>query len=158
MSRRQLNQTDNSVSSSLREDAAASAHLFETLPLDTANDPKHILNRLLSVKSVISTASTFAERQQKAQNNDALQVFRHIGVGSCGTAFEQTGTDYVIKKQNSEALSVLQDFKMHVLVRDTFAKYPLLEIKLPKPKVFISTTDKACGMPIEIGLQVNNLE
>ncbi|KAI4113708.1 MAG: hypothetical protein LQ345_005369 [Seirophora villosa] len=58
-------------------------------------EPKMALKRLLSTKSVVSTSSSFAERQRAAVGTDVR--FREIGTGSIGKIFEHTGTTWVYK-------------------------------------------------------------
>ncbi|MCJ1439521.1 hypothetical protein MMC27_008915 [Xylographa pallens] len=137
MSRRQLNQTDVSFTPFLLDDASVVNKLLNQLSVDSSDSPEEILSRLLSVRSIVSTASSNARRQQEAVHNAELQVFRHIGVGTCATVFEHVGTGYVLKKQNSDALSVEPDYETHAHIRDSFAKHPFLEIKLPKLMDFI---------------------
>ncbi|OAA73480.1 hypothetical protein ISF_00381 [Cordyceps fumosorosea ARSEF 2679] len=57
--------------------------------------PEARLKRLLSVRTVVSTASSFAERQQAAMG--VLVDFREIGTGSIGKVFEHPGTVFAYK-------------------------------------------------------------
>ncbi|MCJ1475007.1 hypothetical protein MMC13_003667 [Lambiella insularis] len=138
MNRRQANQTNQFFTPPLLENASTADKLYNQLSTDNTDSPKEILSRLLSEKSTTSTTSSDAQRQPEAANNPESQTFRQIGVGTCATVFEYVVSGYVLKKQNSEALSVLPDYKMHALIRDSFAKHLWLEIKLPKPMDFIS--------------------
>ena len=140
MSHRQGNKTDESFTPSLLKDTSTANKLLNQLSVSSTDSTKEILSRLLSVKSIISNTCSNAQRQQETADNLKLQTFRQIGVGTCATVFEHIGTGYVLKKQNSEALSVLQEYRMHALIRDSFAKYPSLDIKLPKPMNFIAET------------------
>jgi hypothetical protein len=130
MDRRPLNKTGGSITSPLPEDAATAEAMLLQLSINPPEDPKSVLNRFLSVKFIIPTAFPFAQRQQQAPEDPELRVFRDIGVGTCATVFDHTGTGQAIKKQKSESLPLLQDYR-----------YPLLEIKLPKPKAYIPKTD-----------------
>lgn len=65
--------------------------------------PTEILRRNLSVHTIVSTSSSFAERMEKARSpHQSLNV---IGRGTCGTVFEVPGTESAYKKgQDEEAL------------------------------------------------------
>ncbi|KAJ5945299.1 hypothetical protein N7516_005467 [Penicillium verrucosum] len=66
-----------------------------------------ILRRALSVRSIISTSSSFAERMQRAKLlQDAALVV--IGRGTCGTIFEIPGTESAYKK-GSDKVSLWND-------------------------------------------------
>lgn len=62
---------------------------MEGLPLEES------LKRMLSTKSVISTTSSFAQRQAAAVGTNVK--FREIGTGSIGKVFEHPGTVFVYK-------------------------------------------------------------
>ncbi|MCJ1461502.1 hypothetical protein MMC07_000099 [Pseudocyphellaria aurata] len=62
--------------------------------------PSELLKRALSVESVVSTKSSFAERMNRARNRPVEDKpdYRIIGLGSCGTVFEVPGTQLAVKK------------------------------------------------------------
>lgn len=69
--------------------------------------PLEALKRCLSVRSVISTHSSFAERMNDLREADPkTTMLREIGTGTFGSVFEIPGTDIAIKKtlQSSDAL------------------------------------------------------
>ena len=140
MSRRQLNQTNGSFTQSMQDDASIANKLLNQQFIGSSDSSKEILSRFLSLDSISPTTLSNAQRLREAAGHPEMQSFRHIGVGTCGTVFEHVGTSYVLKKQNSNALSVIPDYRMHVLIRDCFAKHPLLDIKVPKPMDFIAET------------------
>ncbi len=90
-SRRQQAATDDSAysaGSEVRHDAAIARQYLASaamalLPSDV------ILQRSLSVKSVLSTSSSFARRSQQAAARPDLQQIVQIGAGMQGVIFEQ---------------------------------------------------------------------
>lgn len=86
--------------------------------------PSELLRRTLSVKSVISTTSSFAERLNRAQGKAAHERrdYRIIGVGTCGTIFEIPGTELAIKK-GQDKHAMWNDFRLtnivHYSIQDT---------------------------------------
>ena len=60
-----------------------------------ADSPASYLGHMLSQKSVISTTSSFANKQAQAQSEQP--DFREIGTGSVGKVFEHPGTLYAYK-------------------------------------------------------------
>ncbi|MCJ1281999.1 hypothetical protein MMC26_001322 [Xylographa opegraphella] len=140
MNHRQLNPADVSSTPASPEDAITANELFDQHSNGSYDSPKQLLSRLLSVRSIISTTTSSARRQQEDADVPGLQIFRHIGVGTCATVFEHVGSGFVLKKQDTEALSVIPDYRTHIRIRDSFAKYPKLDIKLPRPMDFIAKT------------------
>ena len=69
------------------------------------------LRRALSTNSVISTASSFATRMQRAAGRAGVELeeLRVIGLGSCGTVFELPGIEIAFKKGSKE-LDMWNDF------------------------------------------------
>ncbi|KAI4128285.1 MAG: hypothetical protein LQ347_004239 [Umbilicaria vellea] len=68
-------------------------------PSPTSSEhPSEILRRQLSIHSVISTTSSFAERMNRASGRTEDQEYRIIGLGSCGSVFEIPGTEIAVKK------------------------------------------------------------
>ncbi|KAL8802982.1 MAG: hypothetical protein Q9182_003470 [Xanthomendoza sp. 2 TL-2023] len=75
----------------------------------TSEGPNEILRRYLSVRSVISTTSSFAERMNRARNEEHEYI--EIGLGSCGSVFEIPGTEIAVKK-GKDAKAMWNDFKL----------------------------------------------
>lgn len=94
--------------SALLSEAEANTTLTQQLSETTIGDndsPSKVLKKMLSVRSVVSTTSSFAARMQEASTIDTLQSFVEIGKGSRGRVFEQVGTTQVVKRahhQNDE--------------------------------------------------------
>ncbi|KAL8855891.1 MAG: hypothetical protein Q9178_007456 [Gyalolechia marmorata] len=82
-------------------------------PLGT---PRDILRRHLSVRSVVSTAPSFAECLNRASRD--IEV---IGLGSCGSVFAIPGTEEAIKK-GSDVHSMWNDFRLTNSVHNAFAE------------------------------------
>ncbi|KAL8689393.1 MAG: hypothetical protein Q9218_004930 [Villophora microphyllina] len=82
--------------------ASLEAALLESLSLEerleesvAEESPKDSLKRLLSMRSVVSTSSSLAERHQAAVGT--ITTFREIGTGSIGKVFEHPGTIWAYK-------------------------------------------------------------
>ena len=80
--------------------------MLESLDLDdklaaeaASEGPKEALKRLLSIRSVVSTSSSFAERQQAAVHGHS--EFKEIGTGSTAKVFEHPGTSWVYKAHSA---------------------------------------------------------
>ncbi|KAK1722529.1 uncharacterized protein BDZ83DRAFT_783427 [Colletotrichum acutatum] len=98
--RRQQKQSDATAASSravsLEQAMIANLHLEERLEAESKGEPiEACLKRMLSTKSTISTASSFAKRQQASVGVAAK--FREIGTGSIGKVFEHPGTTFAYK-------------------------------------------------------------
>ena len=90
-SRRGLNATDESayaVGSEVRRDVNIARRYLSSSDLACMPD-EEVLGRSLSVKSVISTTSSFARRSQHAASRPDLQKYIQIGAGLQGAVFEQ---------------------------------------------------------------------
>ncbi|KAL8953553.1 MAG: hypothetical protein Q9222_000611 [Ikaeria aurantiellina] len=74
-----------------------------------SESPSELLRRQLSVRSVVSTTSSFAERMNRARPEG--HDFSVIGLGSCGTVLEIPGTELAIKKGN-DVKSMWNDFQL----------------------------------------------
>ena len=109
---------------------------YEKLQEDTPVDK---LKRYLSIKSVMSTTSSFAERQEAAAEA-ASQTYRQIGVGTCGKIFEQTGTTKIFKQAIADNGALWNDYKMHTHVSESFSNFDL-EIMIPKVYYFVGPRD-----------------
>ncbi|KAJ5788945.1 uncharacterized protein N7518_005956 [Penicillium psychrosexuale] len=102
-----------------------------------------ILQRTLSLNSVISTTSSFSIRFQNARSRPDLQTLNQIGAGLQGAVFEQVGKPLVLKKEfpgNEDLPSNLgHEYRIHCTVSATFEYYHSLnsEVHVPKPYNFI---------------------
>lgn len=86
---------------------------------------------MLSHRSVISTNSSFAERQNKETQTEELQTYRIVGRGACGTIFEQTSQGSVLKMATeSSPQNLWNDCRVHVGVASAFESLHL-EIQIP---------------------------
>lgn len=113
-------------------------------------DPAEVI-RSLTRSSVISTTSSFATEYQQAVQNDDLQLFRHIGAGSCGTVFEQIGTTHVIKYSTSSSSllaansQLWNDLIMHKTVSEAFERVTFAgfdcQIRVPRCYQYVSSND-----------------
>lgn len=120
LSRREAQKSDKSIDSSIGLDKAIqrSLQLEEKLE-NEAESSQDLLRRLLSTKSVISTASSFAESQQAAIGSRA--PYREIGVGSIGRVFGQSGSPWAFKVLLLDRTEKLwNNYLMHRRVQETF--------------------------------------
>ena len=147
MSRHFSNQTNVSdfSASDFVKDAAAVKELFLAQGLREVdiNVPsegaKGALKRWLSVKSVISTASSDATKQLDAANDASLQIFRSVGKGFCAELFDQVGLGKVLKRAHTPQNNQLwNDFSMHSKIRLPlqYALFLRPDIKLSIPTPF----------------------
>lgn len=140
-------ETDISITPSLREDIELSSRLRRKLELES---PADILQYSISTRSVISTSSSFAQRYQQAAEDDELQKFKPIGAGSCGTVLEWTGTTQVVKHEKrttmiSEKLKLWNDYLMHTKILEAFATASRMnldcEIRIPHCYAYVNDAD-----------------
>ncbi|MCJ1389130.1 hypothetical protein MMC18_001984 [Xylographa bjoerkii] len=137
MSRREAQFSDISITPSLKEDHDAAQKLLNDLDTSAIE----LLRRGFSVRSVVSTSSSFAARQQAALASDEPQFFRHIGAGTCGTVFEIPGSTEVVKRAKSGHEEELwNDCKSHKKITESFTKHADLlgELKVPQCGAFIT--------------------
>ncbi len=137
--RRLLNTSEASTSSrtaSLEMALLANLNLQDRLEQDYANESPEIrLRRLLSIRSTISTTSSFAERQQQAVGTYAN--FREIGTASIGKVFEHPGTLYAYNLpllENSPKL--WNNYVMHMRVQESFQIVPFYQGQIEIPRCF----------------------
>jgi hypothetical protein len=93
-SRRALNSTDEtnySLNSETRHDAELARQYVMASELEAIADYSTIIKRSLSVNTVVSTISSFAQRSQLAASHSDLQKIIQIGAGMQGVMFEQVG-------------------------------------------------------------------
>lgn len=88
----------------------------------TSESPSELLKRALSARSVISTASCVAETNEACDTPADPIEHRIIGLGSCGTVFEISGTESVVKKGN-DTNAMWKDFiltnRVYTAISDT---------------------------------------
>jgi hypothetical protein len=81
------------------EEREADSTRFSKPLIGDAKTPLDILKRTLSVRSVLSTHSSFAERMEALRNVNAADLkLAEIGRGSFGTVYEIPGTEWCLKK------------------------------------------------------------
>ena len=124
---------------STMSDHASEALLFR--PESKASDhPSEVLRRTLSFRSNDSASSSFAERISKASAKafEAKPVLRIIGLGSCGSVFEISGTELAYKK-GSDTRAIWRDFGLtrtvHYAVLETRRMLQEEFVKLMVPLV-----------------------
>jgi hypothetical protein len=148
-SRREFNRSDESAYSGASPIArdARNAHLFlDATELGLMTDSA-ILQRSLSLKSIISTTSSYSRRFQSARFRPDLQEINQIGVGLQGAVFETVGEPLVLKKESpgNEALfsNLRHEYAIHCDISAAFERYQTAtnnEVHVPKPSEFISKT------------------
>ncbi|KAN0072598.1 hypothetical protein V8E54_009527 [Elaphomyces granulatus] len=135
MSRENVEQSVTSIISSL---AAAVQHnlvLEDKLTREAAEETaQKKLKRLLSIKSAISTTSSFAERQQAAVGSSL--PFREIGTGSVGKVFENPDTPWAFKVLLLDGSSKLWNhYIMHHRVQASFDRLGHLSGQVDIPRI-----------------------
>nr|AOC84394.1 OxaJ [Penicillium oxalicum] len=92
---------------------------LNTTPVPEAGPPQETLQRLLSTKSAISTASSFARSRQAAIGTKTS--FREIGTGSTGKVFEKPGTPWAFKVPLVDGQTKLwNNYLMHLRIQESF--------------------------------------
>lgn len=137
-----------STTSSLRRSAAAAdaflADRLQEIDLNTpASSTKETLKRWLSTRSVLSTTSSNAIRQEEAAEDEGKQTFDSIGKGRCGEVFDEVGKGKVLKRAHSpQNLELWHDYETHALVKRhltfTFEVHPGLDLHVPKVYNYIT--------------------
>ena len=135
-------------SPSYNEDVLANFALEEQLECESSSNkiPQAKLSRMLSVRSIISTASSFATRRKLAQANGVVGLYRSIGAGTCGIVYEELGTINAIKLAKANNSQLWNDYQFHTLVVEKFAATPFASresLSIPKCLWFASRDDKA---------------
>nr|OQO19618.1 hypothetical protein B0A51_14517 [Rachicladosporium sp. CCFEE 5018] len=111
---------------------------IEILPDDyvAQHTSAQLLNRMLSTRSYISTASSQARRDQLAHDAPDLRTIRHIGEGQCGTVYAFTGTESVLKLAKEGKVEQLkEDGAIHFEVFKCFTELDAStkpEINIPR--------------------------
>ncbi|KAI1108442.1 hypothetical protein F5Y14DRAFT_459534 [Nemania sp. NC0429] len=142
MNRRAQHSTDqsnDSVDSEVARDIQAAWQSLAATDLEQLV-PSAVLQRSLTVRSVVSTTSSFATRSQRLKNA-TTQNYQEIGRGLQGIVYERIGSISVTKKElptnPGRRLSI--EFAMHRTVWDAFGKYAQQcnDVRVPKPHEFI---------------------
>ena len=145
MNRRLISGSDDTTATltpSLIEDADIAARVLGSLCHD--DEPQRILHKMLSIRSVVSTASSFATRQQQARIFEELQSYRPIGQGTCGTVFEHTGFAHVVKREHDGVSELWNDLNMHSRVLKAFKNASIMiNVRVPTCHGFVSRNDSA---------------
>lgn len=109
-----------------KQDAQVSHQYIPASELASMDD-SDILSKTLSVKSVISTPSSFARQSRQAVGHPPLQIINEIGKGMQGIIFEKVGHSLVIKKElagNERLRTNLQhEDAVHSAVVEVFQRY-----------------------------------
>ncbi|KAI1258402.1 zinc finger protein-domain-containing protein [Xylariaceae sp. FL1019] len=129
--------------------------------IDTTGDQE--LNRCLSMHSVVSASSSFADRRTAAQSS-YTEIFTKIGAGSCGAIFAQECKSHVLKLAKSSDFDLWNDYQKHTLISEKLYKFRA-SMKIPKCYFYIPKDDAkffdanptlceaartVCNMPTEI--------
>ncbi|KAJ1338252.1 DUF3669 domain-containing protein [Microdochium nivale] len=149
--RRQRDQTEDSTisqTSSLNQAMLENLALGDKLQKDDANvtTASQFLQRMLSLKSVISTGSSYAERQQAAIGISAS--FREIGTGSIGKIFEHPGTVFVYKLPLADQPDKLwNNYLKHKRIENSFASLPFKEGQVEIPQCYCGRVEMETSIP-----------
>lgn len=103
-SRREIDTSEGStysIASSLAENANIAARYLSVSSLEH-EDAASIMHQTLSIRAVISTHSSFADKHREASSRPSLQHLIQIGEGLQGAIFEQVGKTLVIKKESPQ--------------------------------------------------------
>ena len=135
--RRREQRSDTTISTraaSLEAAIRENLVLEESLESSAAEEsPKQSLVRLLSIKSVISTTSSFAQRQQAAVGG--TPAFREIGTGSIGKVFEHPGTVWAYKLPLTDDVSKLwNNYIMNRRIEESFEQLGPLAGQVEVPR------------------------
>lgn len=120
---------------------------IQELHLDNENgSAQETLQRWLSLRSVISNASSYAIQQEEAALNSSQQVFRSIGQGFCAEVFNQVGKGLVIKRAfTPQNMELWNDFRQHVAIHEAishaFSKEVDLDVYVPMPLKYLTRDD-----------------
>ncbi|KAJ5720198.1 hypothetical protein N7493_007076 [Penicillium malachiteum] len=127
--------SDYSAASSIARNAQIAQLFLSAIDLAQMPDPT-ILSRSLSLRSVISTTSSFRKRFQLATKSPHLQEINQIGIGMQGAVFEQVGHPLVFKKEipGNEHLST--NLRHEFTIHRAFLLH--CRVWVPKPFQFIA--------------------
>ncbi|GKT51413.1 uncharacterized protein ColSpa_11594 [Colletotrichum spaethianum] len=120
----------------------ANLALEDKLEEDSAGEPlESCLKRMLSTRTVVSTASPFAQRQQAAVGTNAQ--FHEIGTGSIGKVFEQPGTTFAYKLPITDQTDKLwNNYVIHKCIEASFQSLPYFDGQVEIPRCFWYATPK----------------
>ena len=74
-----------------------------------SDHPREVLKRTLSTQFTASTASTLVEQMSSVTVKDGRSSLQVIGLGTCGSVFEEPGTELAYKK-GPDIRSIWGDF------------------------------------------------
>ncbi|KAF2812949.1 uncharacterized protein BDZ99DRAFT_411298, partial [Mytilinidion resinicola] len=136
--------TQSSRSPSFNEDLLVALTLEERLDIEHDEKPVAKLARMLSVRSIISTTSSFASKMEAARKGGYLGMYRSIGAGTCGIVFEELGTVNAIKLAKTDDSQLWNDYQFHTMVREKIMASPIKSENLQVPKClwFAKSDDK----------------
>ncbi|KAL9601086.1 MAG: hypothetical protein Q9219_002796 [cf. Caloplaca sp. 3 TL-2023] len=121
-----------SLEAAINECLALGERLESEASQETAQET---LKRLLSIKSVVSTSSSLAQRYQSAV--ETHRAFRKIGTGSIGKIFEHSGTIWVYKLPLTDVSSKLwNNYVMNRRISDSFENSGSLAKLVDVPRAF----------------------
>jgi hypothetical protein len=103
------------------------------------------LRRMLSLRSTISTTSSFAERQQTAVGK--VSNFRQIGKGSIGAVFEHPSTNKCYKLALLDNCNkIWNNYQIHTEVYEAFAKAETyINVAVRVPQMFWYANEQISG-------------
>ncbi|KAH7116859.1 zinc finger protein-domain-containing protein [Dendryphion nanum] len=133
-------EAESSRSPSLMEAMMANIQLEENL------SSKATLKKFLSIRSVVSTTSSFADDQQSTVWNQG--PYRRIGAGTCAYVVDIPGANQILKVAKHPGQSTDQlweDYLAHNRVSFVFDKIGRSNIAVHVPKLFwfVSASDEA---------------
>jgi hypothetical protein len=133
----------SSRSPSFNEDMLANIHLEEELEAQGLSSSQEKLTRMLSVRSIISTSSSFASRMEAAQTQGVRGIYRSIGAGTCGIVYEELGTINAIKLAKTKDTQLWNDYQFHSSIVEKFHESPITteELRVPACLWFAHRTD-----------------
>ncbi|KAK1985655.1 zinc finger protein-domain-containing protein [Colletotrichum cereale] len=114
----------------------ANLALEDKLEEDALGEPlESCLKRMLSTRTVVSTSSSFAQRQQAAVGTDSK--FREIGTGSIGKVFEHPGTTFAYKLPMTDQTQKLwNNYIIHKRIETSFQSLPYFDGQVEIPRCF----------------------
>ncbi|KAJ9488538.1 hypothetical protein VN97_g4745 [Penicillium thymicola] len=142
-------ESTQSTASSIARNAQIAQRFIDATELAMMSDST-ILKQSLSLKSVISTTSSFSRRFQEAQSRPDLQDIHQIGMGLQGVVFEQVGKEFVFNKEKpgneSRPSNLRHEYKIHLDISVAFERYRRMtetEVIVSKPMDFMQTEQQS---------------
>ncbi|KAK5652411.1 hypothetical protein OQA88_10453 [Cercophora sp. LCS_1] len=138
--RRQLDTTEDSVmSQGMQQSILDNNRLLDTLEFPV---PAGELSRLSPLRSVISTASSFAVFHQAQQ--DIEISYQRIGFGQCGLVFAKPGRGFVVKVARPYFSDGLwEDFLSHLRLFRALSLHKNMECRIPRVYSYVSKDNEA---------------